>query len=105
MIDTGLRDRVAIVTGANHGIGAAVARALAGEGAKVFITYLPLDPAEYGGIDRAMAKQARETLDKSYPLRRVGRPEDIANAVLFLASKQADWITGQVLHVGGGNRM
>ena len=30
---------------------------------------------------------------------------DIANAVVFLASDQADWITGQVLYVGGGDRM
>jgi len=33
------------------------------------------------------------------------RPEDIANAVVFFASKQADWITGQVLFVHGGHRM
>jgi len=46
-----------------------------------------------------------EQIEQSYPLRRCGRPEDIANAVIFLASLQADWITGQVLHVGGGNRM
>lgn len=39
------------------------------------------------------------------PLRRVGRPEDIADAILFLASEQARWITGQVLFVGGGWRM
>ncbi|UCG59553.1 MAG: SDR family oxidoreductase [Phycisphaerales bacterium] len=44
-------------------------------------------------------------LAKTYPLRRLGKPEDIANAVVFFASKQADWITGQVLYVGGGNRM
>lgn len=42
---------------------------------------------------------------KTYPLRRLGRPEDIANAAVFLASAQAEWITGQVLQVGGGNRM
>lgn len=41
----------------------------------------------------------------SYPLRRIGQPEDIAKAVIFFASDQAAWITGQVLHVGGGNRM
>jgi 3-oxoacyl-[acyl-carrier protein] reductase len=34
--------------------------------------------------------------------RRLGRPEDIANAVLFLASRQAEWITGQILSVDGG---
>jgi 3-oxoacyl-[acyl-carrier protein] reductase len=38
-------------------------------------------------------------------MRRIGKPDDIANAILFFASKQADWITGQVLHVGGGNKM
>jgi 3-oxoacyl-[acyl-carrier protein] reductase len=46
-----------------------------------------------------------EQIEQSYPLRRCGRPEDIANAVIFFASKQAEWITGQVLQVGGGNRM
>ena len=49
--------------------------------------------------------EIEESLAKSYPLRRLGRPKDIANAVIFFASKQAEWITGQVLYVGGGNRM
>lgn len=49
-------------------------------------------------------EQAKE-LARSYPLRRIGKPQDIANAVVFLASKQADWITGQVIQVGGGNKM
>ena len=44
MIHTGLQDKVAIVTGANHGIGAATARALAEQGARVFLTYLRLPP-------------------------------------------------------------
>jgi len=44
-------------------------------------------------------------LARKYPLRRIGTPEDIAAAVVFFASRQADWITGQVLYVGGGNRM
>jgi len=44
-------------------------------------------------------------LVETYPLRRLGRPEDIANEAIFLASVQADWITGQVLFVNGGNRM
>jgi len=49
MIDPGLRDRTALVTGGNHGIGAAVAEALAEQGASVFVTYLRLDPAEHAG--------------------------------------------------------
>jgi 3-oxoacyl-[acyl-carrier protein] reductase len=52
-----------------------------------------------------MPSAIQEALEKSYPLRRIGKPEDIANAVVFFASKQADWITGQVLQVGGGNKM
>ena len=38
-------------------------------------------------------------------MRRIGYPEDIADAAVFLASRQARWITGQVLSVGGGGRM
>jgi len=54
-----------------------------------------------GWIPVEMEKELAET----YPLRRIGQPDDIANAVLFFASDQAEWITGQVLQVGGGNRM
>ncbi len=59
-----------------------------------------------GGVQTGwMTETLVQELTKSYPLRRVGTPEDIADAVIFFASKQADWITGQVLYVGGGNRM
>jgi meso-butanediol dehydrogenase / (S,S)-butanediol dehydrogenase / diacetyl reductase len=43
-----------------------------------------------------------ERLVKWYPLGRVGEPDDIANAALFLASEEASWITGAVLRVDGG---
>ena len=43
-----------------------------------------------------------ERLVKWYPLGRVGEPEDVANAALFLASDEASWITGTVLRVDGG---
>jgi 3-oxoacyl-[acyl-carrier protein] reductase len=39
------------------------------------------------------------------PLRRVGRPKDVADVIVFLASEQARWLTGQLLYVGGGWRM
>jgi 3-oxoacyl-[acyl-carrier protein] reductase len=52
-----------------------------------------------------MPEELEKKLAESYPLRRIGKPEDIAKAVIFFASEQADWITGQVLYVGGGNRM
>jgi len=41
-------------------------------------------------------------LGKHYPLRRAGKPEDIAKAALFLASDEASWITGVILPVDGG---
>jgi NAD(P)-dependent dehydrogenase (short-subunit alcohol dehydrogenase family) len=41
-------------------------------------------------------------LKRWYPLGRVGEPEDVANATLFLASDDASWITGVVLRVDGG---
>ena len=48
---------------------------------------------------------AEKALITDIPLKRIGRPEDIANAVVFFASEQAAWITGQLLFVHGGHRM
>lgn len=39
------------------------------------------------------------------PLRRIGQPEDIADVIVFLASEQARWVTGQLIYVGGGDVM
>jgi glucose 1-dehydrogenase len=36
------------------------------------------------------------------PLKRIGQPRDVANAVLFLVSAEADYITGTILYVDGG---
>lgn len=46
--------------------------------------------------------QRQEEIIRSIPLRRLGEPSDIANAVMFLASPMAAWITGQTLSVDGG---
>jgi len=46
--------------------------------------------------------QARKVLEERLPLARIGEPEDVANAVLFLASDEASWITGTILNVDGG---
>jgi 3-oxoacyl-[acyl-carrier protein] reductase len=49
--------------------------------------------------------EAEQTLIADIPLRRIGQPQDIADAVIFFASEQASWITGQVIFVHGGHRM
>jgi len=46
-----------------------------------------------------------ERLIAEIPLGRVGLPEDVADVIVFLASEQARWLTGQLLFVGGGHRM
>ena len=62
-----------------------------------------------GFIDTAMtaplSPAVREGLLKEIPLARLGSPEDIAHAVLFLSSDHASYITGQVIHVNGGMYM
>ncbi len=58
-------------------------------------------PVQTGGYDEAAV--TRE--ERMIPLGRIGRPEDIANAIVFFASNQAAWITGQRLYVGGGHNM
>jgi 3-oxoacyl-[acyl-carrier protein] reductase len=52
-----------------------------------------------------ISPELEQALIPEIPMRRVGRPEDIANAAVFFASEQAAWITGQVLFVHGGHRM
>jgi 3-oxoacyl-[acyl-carrier protein] reductase len=47
-------------------------------------------------------KQAKKTLESTFPLRRIGDPEDISGAVSYLCSDDAKWITGTVLTVDGG---
>lgn len=46
--------------------------------------------------------KARKVIEERIPLVRIGEPVDVANAVLFLASDEASWITGTVLNVDGG---
>lgn len=48
------------------------------------------------------SEQKMEANGQKHPLKRVGQPEDLANAVHFLLSSQSSWITGQVLGVDGG---
>jgi 3-oxoacyl-[acyl-carrier protein] reductase len=48
---------------------------------------------------------AEQPIVEDIPLGRMGRPDDVADVVVFLASDQARWVTGQRLFVGGGHRV
>jgi 3-oxoacyl-[acyl-carrier protein] reductase len=56
-------------------------------------------------MTRGLPEAAREVLLAQVPLGRLGAVEDIAHAVVFLASPQAQYITGTTLHVNGGMYM
>jgi 3-oxoacyl-[acyl-carrier protein] reductase len=62
-----------------------------------------------GFIDTAMTRnlsgEIKETLLNQIPLKRLGQPSDVADAVCFLCSGKAGYITGHVLHVNGGMHM
>src|SRR5882757_7724326 len=55
--------------------------------------------------DRAWVEENREKLTRLYPVRRLGKPDDIAPMVAMLASPHSGWITGQVLSISGGYSM
>jgi len=80
-----------------------MSKSLAGELGSRNITVNCVAP---GFIDtdmtRALPEQQRNALLAQIPLGRLGRPEDIAAAVAYLASPSAGYITGAVLHVNGG---
>ena len=83
-----------------------VTKSLAREIASRGITVNAVAP---GFIETDMTKdlpeEAKKAMLAGIPMKRIGQPKDIANAVLFLASEQASYITGQVLQVNGGMDM
>src|SRR5436309_11580034 len=82
MIDPGIKGRVAIVTGANQGIGAAAARALADQGVAVFLTYLRLGPDDPGVQATGLA---------SYAIARAQAGESVAEAIKGAGGRAAAW--------------
>ena len=81
----------------------AMSKSLAIEYAKKNINVNCISP---GFISTAMTdkidEKFKETIISKIPSNRLGKPEDIANAVVFLGSDQSDYINGETLHVNGG---
>ena len=84
----------------------AMSKSLATEYAKKNININCISP---GFIKTAMTDKIddkfKEVIISKIPSARLGEPEDIANAVLFLSSKQSNYINGETLHVNGGMYM
>jgi len=84
----------------------AMSKSLAIEYAKKNININCISP---GFIKTAMTEKIdekfREAIISKIPSARLGEPDDIANAVLFLTSNQSDYINGETLHVNGGMYM
>lgn len=53
-------------------------------------------------MTNCLSEKVKEGTLNSIPLKRIGKPQDVANLVCFLASKSSDYITGQVINVDGG---
>ena len=84
----------------------AMSKSLAIEYAKKNINVNCISP---GFIKTAMTDKIedkfKETIISKIPSARLGEPEDIANAVIFLASNQSDYINGETIHINGGMYM
>src|SRR5882672_2026059 len=97
-------NRVAIVTGASGGIGAAVAARLAKElrGRNITVNAIAPGPTATKLFLDGKPQEVIQRLSKLAPLERLGQPQDIADAVAFLAGPDGAWINGQTLRANGG---
>ena len=92
--------QVAISKGAIEGLTKALAAELAPE-IRVNAIAPSLTNTNLAGKLLNSAEKLNYHADKN-PLKKVGRPEDVANAASFLLGEKSSWITGQIIHVDGG---
>lgn len=82
-----------------------LAKSLALEGARANITSNAIAPGimETESAMKFIRSDMLDRMKRSIPMRRFGKPEDIANTITFLCSQQAGYITGQVFEIDGGS--
>ena len=116
--------RVVFITGGARGIGLACARAFQALGDRVAITYNASKPVDDlfcvkcdvtvnvvapGAVEtdmlNALGDKHVAAMAELVPMKRIGRTEEVAAAVTFLASPEASYITGAILPVDGGMAM
>ncbi len=113
MCERGWGRVITISSGAGtSGVAIGVSAYSAGKGAGIaFTRTLALEVARQGvtanslaiGLMTASDSSITEKLSRSIPVGRVGRPEDVAGACVWLASDEASWVTGQTIGINGGS--
>jgi NAD(P)-dependent dehydrogenase (short-subunit alcohol dehydrogenase family) len=95
---------LSLYTGSKHAVeGLTKAAALEAAAFGVRVNAVAPGPTETGMLDRLTGSaEKKATFYAAVPLKRGGKPEEIADAILFVASDKAAFITGQIIRVNGG---
>lgn len=95
------------ITAASRGGAISLTKSLAKELGRnnITVNMVALGLVETSHSDKAWLDQHIDKIVRNYPLGRIGKVEDVAPAVAFLASEGAGWITGQIMSISGGYSM